>query len=294
MTGMDITASDRQLTFTSKPQVFYHDLYLRIVACIVASHIIVAYGEELSTFEIMLTAAYYPAFIGSFLIAFLLFSALRKICIALDRRFDWKEQPTLRAGLQCFFGLILPGVAAFMLAALYFRIRDVNIFRTSYLRYDFQFILMQVLLINIYYVAYYFYVRWLQAEQLIGSLGSNQSIKAANGAKETFQVSKGARNLILAVSEIAYCYRDGDSNYLRTMGGEVYFIPQSLDEVQQALPEDIFFRANRQLVLQRAACKGYELLSYGKLKANVDPDCPIDVVISQKKAVSFKKWLDAA
>jgi uncharacterized membrane protein len=290
----NVITAEAQAGFTAKPLVKYNDLYLRLVACIIASHIIVAYGEPLSTFEIILTAAYYPAFIGSFIIAFILMSALRKVCTALDKRFDWKEQPTVRAGLQFFFGLVVPGIFAFMLATLYFRIRGVNIFRTSYLRYDFQFILMQVLIINIYYVAWYFYSRWSQAEQLIGSLGIGLSKTAPNTQKETFQVSKGARNTVLATSEIAYCYREGESNFVRTMAGEDFFITQSLDEVQQQLPEQTFFRANRQLVLQRAACKGYELLSYGKLKAQVEPDCPAEVVISQKRALAFKRWLEAA
>jgi len=289
---MDTAMAETQLTFTAKPHIRYNDLYLRIVACIIASHIIVAYGETLSTFEIILTADYYPAFIGSFVIAFILMSGLRKVCTTLDGKFDWREQPTVRAGLQFFFGLVIPGLIAFLLAASYFQIRGVNILHTSYLRYDFQFILLQILLINCYYVAYYFYSRWTQAEKLLGNLHNDSKGKESIKAKETFQVAKGASNVILPVGDIAYCYRDGESNFLRTMAGEDFFITQSLDEVQQQLPPERFFRANRQLILQRYACKGFELLSYGKLRAKLVPAFNNEAVISQKRALSFKKWIE--
>jgi hypothetical protein len=281
------------LIYTNKRQLQYKDFYLRLVACLIASHIIVVYGETESVFEMLLTKDYYYAVGYSFVIAFILFTIVRQTFIWLDKKFDWMEQPVVRLGLQVFFGLIIPGFLAFMLAASYFRIRaGINILHTSYLRYDFQFILLQLLLINFYYVGYYFYGRWSQAEQVIGNL-SKSSISENNGfAKDTFQVSKGSKNLLLPVDEIAYCYREGESNFLRSMTGEDFFISQSLDEVQQVLPENKFFRANRQLVVHRKACKGYDLLTYGKLKAKVYPEFPADIVISQKRAVAFKTWVE--
>ncbi|UOE51329.1 LytTR family transcriptional regulator DNA-binding domain-containing protein [Mucilaginibacter sp. SMC90] len=276
--------------YDTKKPIAYKDTYLRLIACIVATHIVIVYGETRSTFEMLLMPAYYYAFIGSFGIAFTLFWAVRKIVIKLDERCDWLEMPLHRIGLQAFFGFIVPGLLAFLLAALYFRIRGYNILHTTYLRYDFQFILLQILLINFYYVSYYFYGRWRQAKNVIDRIGSVAPAPVASGAT-TFQVSKGAANVLLPIDEIAYFYRKGDSNFLRTMQGEDFFITLSLDEVQQRLPEDRFFRANRQLVLNRAACKGFDLLSYGKLKATLSPHLDGDVVISQKRALAFKTWI---
>jgi len=284
------------LTFDGqKRPIAYKDLYFRVVACMIATHIIIVYGETKSTFEILLTPAYYYAFAGSFIIAFILFGAVRSINIRLDAHYDWMEQPVLRIGLQVFFALVIPGLLAFLLAALYFRVRGYNILRTSYLRYDFQFILLQILVINCYYVAYHFYSRWLQAREVIGTLGRHigaGSGEAKSALMETFQVSKGAKNVLLRLDEIAYCYRRGESNFLRTANGEDFFITQSLDEVQQQLPEQQFFRINRQMIVQRISCKGYDLLSYGKLKAELDPTFESEIVVSQKRALAFKNWLE--
>ncbi|SDE87272.1 LytTr DNA-binding domain-containing protein [Mucilaginibacter pineti] len=279
------------LSYTSP--IAYKDLYLRLIVCIIATHIVIVYGETQSTFEILLTPEYYYAFTGSFIIAFLLFGSVRYIVIKLDKKFDWMQQPVYRTGLQLFFGLMIPGFLAFLLAALYFRLNGVNILDTSYLRYDFQFILLQILIINCYYIAYYFYERWAQAKEVIDRMDKTTPI-TNDAVRETFQVSKGAANVLLGMDQIAYCYRKDESNFLRTVTGEDFFISLSLDEVQEQLPERKFFRINRQIIAHRQTCKGFDLLSYGKLKAELHPSFNSDVIISQKRALAFKKWIDQA
>lgn len=277
-------------TITLDHKVDYKDLYLRLAACLAASHIIVIYGEPKSVFEIMLLPEYYIALLGSTLIAFILFSIVRFITVKLDRTYSWKERTAERIGMQSFFGLIVPSFCAFLLASFYFYIRGGNILKTTYLRYDFQVVIMQLLLINIYYVAYYFYQQWAYVEKAVATLVTPNTIAAQE--KQTFTVSKGAINIVLQLDQIAYCYRKEESNYLRTTQGEDFFISLSLDEVQQQLPEQKFFRANRQVLVHRQAIKGYDLLAYGKLEAYLYQTLDEEVIISQKRAKDFKRWVD--
>ncbi|MBT2561321.1 LytTR family transcriptional regulator [Pedobacter sp. ISL-68] len=285
----DPQSTDRA-SFRSSFIIEYNDIYFRVIACLLAAHILVAYGETLTLFEMLLMPHYYYALIPSFLIAFILFNIIRAINIRLDKKFDWTAQTIQRAGTQVFFAFIIPAVCAFLMASLYFAIRGLNIFKTTYLKYDFQFILLQLLLINVYYIAYHFYLKWSQAEKIISQLAVQHV--GPNRPKETFTVSKGAANLLLAINEIAYFFREGDNNYLRTVNGEDYFVNTALDEVQQQLPEDIFFRANRQLIVHREACKAYGLLTYGKLSIKLHPPLATDAVVSQKRAKDFKSWMD--
>ncbi|WP_162903244.1 LytTR family DNA-binding domain-containing protein [Taibaiella koreensis] len=270
--------------------VQYHDLIFRLTACLIGAHIVVVYGDPRSTFEILLLKSYYLALAGSFVIAFVLFSLMRWIIIRLDHNFDWNRHPAQRAGMQLVAGLGLPALLAFLLAWAYFQLRGgVNILHTSYIRYDFEFIVSLLVMINLYYVAYSFFARWKQAEQLIRSI-PHTSISEPKRA--TYQVSKGATNFLLPMDAIACFYRDQNLNKLRTFENEEYFIEETLDEVTAVLPEDNFFRANRQLIVNREACKGFDLLSYGKLDLRLHPDMSTNTVISQKRAVQFKKWLE--
>jgi len=277
-------------TITLDHKVTYPDPYLRLAACLVASHLLVVYGESRTVFEMMLMPEYYIAVTGSTIIAFVLFSIVRFVTIRLDSNFPWRTRTAERIGMQVFFGLVLPSISAFLLAALYFFIRGGNILETTYLRYDFQVVIMQLLLINVYYVAYYFYQQWHHVAQTIAGLSVPD--QAMPALKDTFVVSKGAGNIILQLDEIAYCYRKEESNYLRTISGEDFFINLSLDEVQQQLPEEKFFRINRQVLAHRQAIKSYALLPYGKLEGLLTPMLEIDTVISQKRASAFKKWID--
>lgn len=270
-------------------KVSYSDLYLRLAACLAASHIIVVYGESRSVFEIMLVPEYYIAVIGSTIIAFILFSIVRFITIRLDLIFPWRSRTTERIGMQFFFGFVLPSFCAFLLAAFYFYIRGGNILKTTYLRYDFQVVMMQLLLINIYYVAYYFYQQWHNVEKKIAGLYRPDQQQSTT--KETFIVNKGAGSIVLHIDEIAYCYRSDESNFVRTAAGEDFFISLSLDEMQQQLPDQKFFRANRQVLVHRQAIKGYGLLAYGKLEAYLHQALDVEVIISQKRAKDFKNWL---
>lgn len=278
------------LSFNGNPVVKYKDTYFSVIACLFAAHLLVAYGETISFFQMLLMPYYYYALIPSFLIAFILFNIIRAINIRLDKHFDWTTQTLQRAGTQVFFGLLIPAFCAFLLAAAYFAIRSRNIFTTTYLKYDFVLILVQLLLLNVYYIAYHFYLRWSQAQTIISALESTAPKQVAPG-QQTFQVSKGAKNILLSVDEIAYFFREGDSNYLRTVSAEDYFISRSLDDIQQQLPDELFFRANRQLIVHRQACKGFSLLTYGKLEANITPPFK-DAIISQKRARDFKEWLE--
>jgi hypothetical protein len=265
----------------------YHDFYFRVISCIIGAHIIVAYAIPLSIFQMLLDPYYYYALIPSFVIAIILFSIIRTIHIRLDRKFDWTERPIQRIAMQTFFGFVLPGLCAFLLAALYFFVRGRNIFNTTYLTYDFQFILTLLLLINVYYIAYHFYARWSQAQKIISAFTHPMA-----AGRQTFQVTKGQSNILLPIEGIAYFFREGESNYLRTFNGENYFMNATLDEVQQQLPEKMFFRANRQLIIQRQACKGYDLLDYGKLNVRLEPPLAVGAAVSQKRAKDFKQWID--
>ncbi len=281
---------DTPAIFKSTPVILYRDLYFRLIGSLTAAHIIVAYGETLTIFQMLLMPTYYFALIPSFIIALILFSIIRAICIRLDKKFDWTVRTVERIALQLFFGGVIPAICAFLLASGYFALRGVNIFTTTYLQYDFQFILSQLLLINLYYVIYYFYQKSAHAQKAIAALVAEKD-GAVTESKRTFQVNGVKGSILFDVDEVAYFFRQDDSNFLRTKTKEDYFVNAALDDVYEQLPEDTFFRANRQLIVHRQACKGYDLLTYGKLQTILEPPFE-DAVISQKRAAAFKKWLD--
>lgn len=270
--------------------VRYNDLSLRIIASVLAAHFIVVYGVEKTFFQILLTPIYYVAMAASITIAFILITFVRWVFIKLDRRFDWVIRPVERSGLQLLFGLVAPGILAFILAFIYFSLRGMNILDTLYLRFDYPIILLLILFLNLYYLAYYFYGRMRIAETMLPKslIADSENL---DGNSRTFLVTQGVKSLPIPLEKIAYFFREGDLNFLRTFDVEDFPISYSLDEVQQSIGEANFFRANRQMLVNRNACKHFEALPYNKLELFVEPGYKHSIVISQKRNKSFREWL---
>lgn len=261
----------------------YDDLYFRLIASLLGAHFIVSFGERESFFELLLLWYYYRALLISFLIGFTLFTLINSISTKLDRQADWRLNTTLRTALQILFGLVLPGIVAFLLACLYFSLCGLNIFHTLYLKYDFPVIVLLLLLINAYYLVYYF-VRKPSGDEPSDTVEQE-------AYKEIMLVSKGSQNIPIQTSQIAYYFRDGDYNFLRTIDGEDFVINQTLDELQQSHRPQHFFRANRQLLVHVQACAQFDLLEYGKLQLHVNPPFKEALIVSRERATNFRNWI---
>ena len=76
----------------------------------------------------------------------------------------------------------------------------------------------------------------------------------------------------------------------KTFDSKTYFIDKNIQELENKLDPNTFFRTNRQHLINRNAVKHLEPDSFGKtgLALNVDHE---DVVISKLKSKQFKEWL---
>ncbi|MBS1529306.1 MAG: LytTR family transcriptional regulator DNA-binding domain-containing protein [Bacteroidetes bacterium] len=236
----------------------------------------------------LLSWDYYRSLLYSAVIAFMLVSIVYLVTIKLDRRYDWNKHPAKRVGLQLALALVLPAILAFLLATLYFRLFDIDIFVTRYLTYDYPVILLMLLLVNVYYVAFYFYRQWKTVRENL----SNMPAGVERPSKDVIMTSKADKVIPIAVRDICYFYHLGELNMLRTFQKEDVIVDYSLDELEKILPPMDFFRVNRQFIVNRRSCEKYALLSYGKLELYVTPVFNSPVIISQKRAPEFKKWLD--
>lgn len=272
---------------TEEIHIKYNDLLFRVIISLIAAHIIVAFGATQSFFQFLINWKYYRSLLPSALIAFLLISEVYWATVKLDKRFDWKENTIVRAGLQLLLGLGVPSISAFLLATVYFAMFGYNILsNTYYLQFDFPVIVILLLLLNVYYLAFYFFKRWQLSEQL------RTSATAAPQAekKSFFIVHKGSKTVPVALDTISYFYHSGEFNFLRTFDKEDFLITQPLDEVQKLLPSEQFFRVSRQMIINFLSCEHYELLQHGKLELIVNPKPKEQIIISRKRAREFKEW----
>ena len=260
----------------TKSTIFYNDSYIRIFLALIGSHIIVAFGEDYSIYELLLDPDYYRALVSSFLMAFLVITLVYRVTLYLDKKLDWLEQALARALSQLTFGLVFPALVAFLLAAIYFYLFDLHILDTVYLKYDFPVIVLMLILVNGYYTGFYFYKRTVQPAEDIGGV---------------MIVHRSEKRIPLKVEDIAYCYHQDGNNFIRTNDGEEFLSPVSLDKLSDQLPDTSFFKVNRKMIINRDACEHFVAIDQSRLELFVRPEFQDNIIIGQKKVKVFKDWI---
>jgi len=109
--------------------------------------------------------------------------------------------------------------------------------------------------------------------------------------KERFWVHAKGGVLLVDVAHVGYFQKDGVI-YLGTTDGKRFLTDyESLEEVEELLNPDLFFRANRQTLLHIHAIDGFKTELSGKLTVTLKPPLQLHVEVSREKAGAFKKWL---
>lgn len=110
--------------------------------------------------------------------------------------------------------------------------------------------------------------------------------------KEKFVVS--VRNTWVPVNtkDIA-CFMRDNLNYLHTFGGEKYILDyNTLEEVEELLDPKVFYRANRQCIVNIEAIQSVKPHENQKLTLTLKAPAKTEVDVSREKAPAFKKWFD--
>jgi two-component system LytT family response regulator len=109
--------------------------------------------------------------------------------------------------------------------------------------------------------------------------------------KSTYLVQQRDTLIPLNVDDIAYFTIDTGVIKAITFENKGYGIDEKLEDIEEQLDPNQFFRANRQFIVQRKAIANMRLYFNGKLILSVNPK-PIDqIVVSKAKAPQLKKWI---
>lgn len=120
------------------------------------------------------------------------------------------------------------------------------------------------------------------------------SLKKLISGKEyqkRFVVRFGQTIKAIGVEDIAYFFTQTGGIFFKTFEDRTYPIDQSLDKLEPLLDPLVFFRINRQFIVNFNSIK--EMYSYSKsrVKMELNPPCEFDIIASTDRSGSFKKWL---
>ena len=127
-----------------------------------------------------------------------------------------------------------------------------------------------------------------QLQLMIHNIGLSQETKTY---KERFVAHSGKSYILIDYKNIAYFVKD-TLIYIVTKDKQQFVTDfQTMEEIEELLNPDYFYRANRQIILQADFVESFKTNSYGKLEVKLKSPVNITADISREKAQAFKKWV---
>jgi DNA-binding LytR/AlgR family response regulator len=110
--------------------------------------------------------------------------------------------------------------------------------------------------------------------------------------KSRFMVKVGDNLASYTVDDIAYFYGENKIVWIRLKNGRKYVVDYTLEELEDLLDPQLFFRLNRKFLSTLGAVKTVTAYSNSRLKVVLhDPVDAEDVLVSREKAEEFRVWM---
>lgn len=133
------------------------------------------------------------------------------------------------------------------------------------------------------------------------SLGSYNSIqlqaliKQLHASNRDFQkrivIRYGDTIKMVEIQNIAYFYTEDKINYLITNDNLRYPVDQNMDELERILDPRLYFRINRQFIININAISKMLAWSKSRVKVVLKPETTHDTIVSTERSPFFKDWL---
>lgn len=127
---------------------------------------------------------------------------------------------------------------------------------------------------------------------------THAGISAINGLlrqqyKKRILVKKGVEHLPLLLEDIVLFFTENKVVFAIDNNSKKYIVDKTLNDLEEELSGQNFFRANRQYLLNIAYIKSFKPYERVKLWVELNaPNLDHTIVVSQITSPSFKKWLE--
>lgn len=110
--------------------------------------------------------------------------------------------------------------------------------------------------------------------------------------QERFMVVSGQKIKSILIDQVAYFLSEGRYVKLITKTNERYLLDQSLESLENKLDPNLFYRINRQAIVNFHSIQQMIIWSKSRVKLELHPSAGIDIIVSIDKSGEFKKWLN--
>ena len=121
-----------------------------------------------------------------------------------------------------------------------------------------------------------------------------------NGLTKTIQLENNLQRFLIRIGrqlhlidkkECAWFYTEEKICFLVDFKGKRFPLDQSLDGLESLLDPQLFFRVNRQFIIQRKAIKELHAYSKARVKLVLNHNPLVETIVSTERSPRFKEWL---
>lgn len=261
-------------------QAKYHDIKFFLIAIVFIN----AFNYYLTYNNIRFNWFFIFTYLNDTVQGWLAWWTMRSIIIYLDKKMPYGDRPLKRISIQLLLTIPAGLLLISLLTELTSWIVKGHSVPLSFYLFDVFIISVWLLVINGIYVGMHYYSEWRQSE-----IRRQEEKTVRIGG---YSVKHGKENRLIAFPDILGFYAEDGYTVLLTLDNKKYFPDKSLDKIEESLPEELFFRLNRQYIVHRNALAGFKRTGDGKIdvQVNAGENFPKSIQVSRTRAVPFKNW----
>lgn len=110
--------------------------------------------------------------------------------------------------------------------------------------------------------------------------------------KRRFVVTISGRIKVVETGDVAFFYSKEKNTFLCSMEKKHFPLEFSLDHLEEMLDPELFFRVNRQYIVQYKSINKIEILSKSRIRIGTVPSADDDILVSSARTSEFRSWLE--
>lgn len=111
-------------------------------------------------------------------------------------------------------------------------------------------------------------------------------------SKSRILVKRGVDNILLRLEDIILFYTENKVVFVIDRFSKKYILDKTLSELEEELDSQLFFRANRQYIINLNYVRGFKPFEKVKLLIDLNvPEISHSIIVSQETAQNFRKWI---
>ncbi len=110
--------------------------------------------------------------------------------------------------------------------------------------------------------------------------------------KKRFSVKIGQHLKLINIEDIECFFSENKGTYLHTKEGRNYLVDMTLDQLDENLEPDVFFRVNRKFYVNINAISDMVSYTNSRLQIKLKSFSEHDIIVARERVRDFKSWLE--